>query len=190
VSLWRQTGLGTYDISTKEGNTFSTIESAFDSYDRAIDTLSSLDVPIKLRRQLTEVTSRYYLRLSIDSRQNMEPIFENPQKTICRACQYAQASLVRDLHKLYRSLIKVRELKTRIDEILKVDPRTINVRLSLPGTDFGQVKVSYLDIRDPESAAQIIGLLNSSDELLEDTAHYTLSDYVLEKVFSEATPRN
>lgn len=127
------------------------------------------------------------MQLPIDERQNFEPIFEKPEKTILKVCQYAQSSLSRDLRRVYASLSKDPLLKKRVDEILAINPKEITLQLSPPRTNFSQFKVSYIDIRDPESAAKIIVLLNSTDKFLNQTAHYTLMDDVLQKRISEAT---
>jgi len=191
MGLWIETGLGRYDASTKKGWTLSTIDSAYDSYHTVISKwLLRFEVPPDLRSQLNQIARDYYWQLSIDSRQDPEPTFEKPEKTICRACQYAQASLVRDLRRLYPSLAKVLTLKAQVDEIMGLRPEAIALQLSPPGTDLSQFGVSYIDIRDPASAAKILGLLNSTDTLLDYTAHYTLMDDVLLKRMSEASALN
>ena len=188
MSSWIKTGLGQYDISTLEGSTYSTIDIAYDSYDTVIRHLLWEDISLELRKQLNQMANDYYrYQLPIDIRQNVEPVFEKPEKTILKACQYAQASLMRDLRRVYASISKVPSLKNRVDEILRVNPKGITLQLSPPGTNFSQFEVSYIDIRDPESAASIIGVLNSTDKLLDKTAHCTLMDNVLEKLISEAT---
>jgi len=186
MSLWIDTVFGRYDISTKQGFTLSTIDTAYASYDTVINRWLRLDVPPDLRSQLNQMARDYYGQLSIDRRQNMEPIFEKPEKTILKACQYAQACLVRDLRRLYPTLAKVLVLKPQVDEIMGVKPEAISLQLSPPGTDCHQFKVSFIDIHDPASAAKILGLLNSTDTLLDHTDHYTLLDEVLLKRISEA----
>lgn len=188
MSSWIKTGLGQYDVSTLEGWTYSTIDIAYDSYDKVISRLLREDISLELRKQLNQMSNDYYgYQLPIDKRQNVVPIIEKPEKTILKACQYAQASLIRDLQRVYASLSKVSSLKNRVDEILRVNPRGITLKLSPPRTNFSQFNVSYIDIHDPKSAASIIGMLNSADRLMEMTAHYTLMDNILEKRISEAT---
>jgi hypothetical protein len=184
--MWIDTGLGSYDSSTKEGWTFISIDSAYDSYNTVIHTLLiSLDIPQRLRNQLNKKVRDYYEQLAIDSRQNTRPNIEKAEITIQKACQYAQACLIRDLRQLYPALTKVSALKEQIDEIMRVSPESIRVQLSPRGRDTGH-NASFLDIRTPASAAKILGLLNSIDTLLDYTAHYTLLDEILQQKISEA----
>ena len=164
------------------------IDAAYWSYHAAIINLcNDLDLPGRLRKELDKLRFAYDSEWAIDIRQNVSPIVEEPEKTILKACQYAQACLVRDLRRLYRKLMRVPELKHRAGQLLAVSPREISLQFAESGADFPQTKMTYLSsIRDPKSAATVIGGANSADSIAKHTAYHCLLDEVLQKRISQA----
>ena len=170
--------------------TLITIDTAYDSYHMAVSVVLlkflNYDSHRELRKLLLQLDKNYYYQLSIDTRQNVTPIVERADRTILKACHYAQAALVRDLCSHYPEIVKIPDLKNRADTMIGISPRDISVQLHPAKTDFSEFGVSYKDIDDPQSAARIIGQLNSLDSFVKFTAHGCLMDELLEERITEA----
>jgi len=164
------------------------VDAAYWSYHAAIRNLSNdLELSPRVSKEFRKLGFDYDAEFAIDFRQNVAPLIEKPEKTILKACQYAQACLVRDLKRNYHKLMHVQELKHRVEQLLAVSPRNISLQFAESATDFTQLRMMCLrDIRDPESAATVIGQANSIDSIAEHTAYHCLLDELLEKRISEA----
>ena len=186
--FWTDTRYGDYDTDTHDGNTRAVIDRAYASYERAIDDLRGWgrrprDVPVELDGELYELCERYDNQLFVNTRQNIAPLVEEPLKTITKACQYAQASLLRDLGPMYSRLAAIPRAKAITDRLFKLRPETISVKL---WPQRPEVFEPYMHIRDPESAAEIIGKLNNGTRFVEYTSHMCITDSLLQELVSEA----
>jgi len=170
-----------------------TIDNAYNSYHMAVSVVLlkflNYDSHMHLRKLLLQLDEDYYYQLSIDKRQNLTPMVESPKRVILKACQYAQAALVRDMCSHYSDIVKVRDLKNRADAMIRLSPRDIDLQLQLTEPDPSELGVSYdsyINIENPQSAARIIGQLNSTDSFDKFTANGCLMDELLEERIMEA----
>lgn len=174
----------------KEARTYDTIQVAFGSYLAAINSLMELQPqPLGGRiRGLSRADTLVWRRLrddynraySIDKRQNVEGQVERSTDAIRKACQYAQAFLVHDLRGFYSLFSSDARLKARMDQLIATEPKSIQLRLGTLMVPDSRLAAVYRDrIRDPVSAARVIGESNTPESFTE----YVGTNIVVDQVF-------
>lgn len=172
----------------REQRTTGAIDTAYGSYHVVIMAiLEKFVVSSVFRPKLEQLRTDYDRRWAIDKRQNIFPIVEKAEKAILKACQYAQASLIRDLRRHHEELVTVPGLKCWVDQILSISPRDISLRFADTPADIKELRSIYIgNIQNPQTAAKVIGQANSIDSLTEYTAHDCISDKTLEELISQS----